>query len=237
MKIKGILCLLICLVLMLGLLSGCGGGSNEQAAETSQLTSAKDNGAPRPDDEYDRAVWYGFLPEELAELEPENTVVTWNQYCSMLGRAIKLHDAAKEAAEKTIPDYLKAYLKIQPQLNPVIVQVADKYETRLLASFVLHTQSRIERFEAILKNMQSDYQEMYDSIENKPYLLTRVGFSSVVQYRPHFVTMGLFGYHNDVAQISMAIQKSKYDGTEEMFNKWVIHPKEVPAEESEKNAN
>ena len=145
--------------------------------------------------------------------------------------------AAKEAAEKTIPDYLKAYLKIQPQLNPVIVQVADKYETRLLASFVLHTQSRIERFEAILKNMQSDYQEMYDSIENKPYLLTRVGFSSVVQYRPHFVTMGLFGYHNDVAQISMAIQKSKYDGTEEMFNKWVIHPKEVPAEESEKNAN
>ena len=144
--------------------------------------------------------------------------------------------AAKEAAEKNIPAELKAYLKIQPQLNPVIVQIADKYETLLLASFVLHTQRRIEQFEAILKSMQSDYQEMYDSIENKPYLLTSEGLSSVVQYCPHRMTAGLYGYHNDVAQISMAIQKSKYDGTEEMFNKWVIHPNtsECPNEDNKK---
>jgi len=92
MKTKRTLCLLLCLVLMLGLLSGCGSGPDEQAMEVSQQTSPKDNGAPRPDDEYERAVWYGFLPEEVAELEPENTVVTWNQYCAMLGKAIRLHD-------------------------------------------------------------------------------------------------------------------------------------------------
>ena len=67
MKTKRTLCLLICLVLMLGLLSGCGSGPDEQAMEASQQTSPKDNGAPRPDDEYERAVWYGFLPEEVAE--------------------------------------------------------------------------------------------------------------------------------------------------------------------------
>lgn len=32
-------------------------------------------------------------------------------------------------------------------------------------------------------------------------------------------------YHSDIAQISMAIQKSKYDGTEEKYREWVIRTK------------
>ena len=49
-------------------------------------------GETRPDGEYERAIWYGFLPEELVESDPESTVLTWAQYCDMLGRAIRLHD-------------------------------------------------------------------------------------------------------------------------------------------------
>ncbi len=45
-----------------------------------------------PADEYERAIWYGFLPEELAAADPDGTNVTWAQYCGMLGRMIKLHD-------------------------------------------------------------------------------------------------------------------------------------------------
>lgn len=49
------------------------------------------NGAPIPSSEYDRGVWYGFLPEELMEVDPDNTVVTWKQYCTMLGNMIKCY--------------------------------------------------------------------------------------------------------------------------------------------------
>lgn len=37
-------------------------------------------------------------------------------------------------------------------------------------------------------------------------------------------TAGLSDYSSDIAQISMAIQKSKYDGTDEKFRELVIRP-------------
>ena len=94
MKLKRTLCLLLSLALMLGLLSGCGGGTNPttEPNESPKQLSAQERGEPRPDDEYERAGWYGFLPEDLVDADPDNTVLTWEQYCAMLGSAIRLHN-------------------------------------------------------------------------------------------------------------------------------------------------
>lgn len=45
---------------------------------------------------------------------------------------------------------------------------------------------------------------------------------SCIQYVELNATSGLSDYHSDIAQISMAIQKSKYDGSDEKFNDWVV---------------
>lgn len=130
--------------------------------------------------------------------------------------------AAKEAAHKNIPDELKEIVQVTPQLNPVLIRKICWYELAMLASLTIHAQKRIEQFEKILKSMKADYQEIYDSIDNKPFLMTTHGFSDRVQYVELNVTSGLSDYHSDIAQISMAIQKSKYDGSDEKFNDWVV---------------
>lgn len=42
--------------------------------------------------EYARAEEYGFIPAELAAADPDKTVVTWEQYCAMLGNMISAYD-------------------------------------------------------------------------------------------------------------------------------------------------
>jgi hypothetical protein len=130
--------------------------------------------------------------------------------------------AAKEAMEKNIPDALKSIAKVTPQLNPIPVPVVDKYELLMLASLAIHTEERIEQFGSVLQAMKTDYQEMYDSIENKPFLLSPGGFSSTVQYIDRHGVSRLTDMSSDISQISMAIQKSKYDGTDEKFKEWVV---------------
>ena len=70
--------------------------------------------------------------------------------------------------------------------------------------------------------MKSDYQEMFDSIEDKPYIMTAEGLSSEVQYVEVHTAAGLSDQASDTTQISMAIQKSKYDGSEEKFKEWIF---------------
>lgn len=135
-----------------------------------------------------------------------------------------------------MPAELKQIAQVVPQLNPVIVLKVEKYDLLMLASLTIHTKERIEQFEAIIKSMQSDYQEMYNSITDKPLLITAHGFSSEVQYCDRYVTSQLTGYQSDIAQISMAIQKSKYDGSEQVFKDWVIRLGNSPVDEkSEKS--
>lgn len=50
---------------------------------------------PIPTDEYRRAVWYRFLPEDLETADPDSAAVTWAQFCAMLGSMIGLYDASK----------------------------------------------------------------------------------------------------------------------------------------------
>ena len=110
--------LLLSLAMILGIFTGCGDSHVETEVSVSQensenvLTEQDDvqteqddvqteqddvlteqNDIPIPDDEYERGIWYGFLPEELNEADPHDTVVTWKQYCSMLGKMIEKYDA------------------------------------------------------------------------------------------------------------------------------------------------
>lgn len=43
-----------------------------------------------------------------------------------------------------------------------------------------------------------------------------------VQYYRQKVISEVDDFDSDIAQISMAIQKSKYDGSDEKFHEWVI---------------
>ena len=141
--------------------------------------------------------------------------------------------AAKEAAEKGVPKELIGMAHITPQINPVIIQRIDKYEMVMLASLVIHSKRRIEQFEKLLASMKADYQELFDSIEDKPYIMTAQGLSSEVQYLEVRTTASLSDHGSDIAQISMAIQKSKYDGSEEKFNEWIFRLRDATEEGTE----
>ena len=130
--------------------------------------------------------------------------------------------AAKEAAEKNIPKEFRGMVKIQPQLNPVIITKVEKYELIKLASLVMYSEKSISDFEKVLESMKNDYQEMYDSISGKQLVMGPFGFTSNVQYCERFITSSISDYQSDVAQISMAIQKSKYDGSEENYKKFKL---------------
>lgn len=158
------------------------------------------------------------LPEEMSRLLNEFLDVrnwTFHNPQSLLV-------AAKEAMEKRIPDELKGIVKVTPQLNPVLVPVVIKYELLMLASLTIHTQKRIEQYESVLQSMKMDYQEMYDLIGNKPLIFARGEFSSIVQYIDHPSISRLTSLSSDISQISMAIHKSKYDGTDEKFKEWAV---------------
>lgn len=75
--------------------------------------------------------------------------------------------------------------------------------------------------------MKADYQEMYSSIENKPFMITPHGIYDKVQYVERCFTSQLTGYQSDIAQISMAIQKTKYDGTEQAFKNCILRASET----------
>lgn len=42
--------------------------------------------------EYARAEEYGFIPDALLDADPDSTIVTWKQYCAMLGSMISTYD-------------------------------------------------------------------------------------------------------------------------------------------------
>ena len=70
--------------------------------------------------------------------------------------------------------------------------------------------------------MKFDYQELYDSLKIKPMIIPFGEDMFKVQYLKHEVISGIGDFDSDIAQISMAIQKSKYDGSDDKFNEWVI---------------
>lgn len=70
--------------------------------------------------------------------------------------------------------------------------------------------------------LKNDYQELFDSLETKPMIISTGRDMFKVQYYRQKVVSEVDDFDSDIAQISMAIQKSKYDGSDEKFHEWVI---------------
>ncbi len=130
--------------------------------------------------------------------------------------------AGKEVAEKSIAPQLKPYVKIEPELNPLLIPKAITYDLPYINSLLMLTKNRIEKYEYILGCMKKDYQELFDSLETKPLFIGQYGLDWRVQYIEYPLEIKLSDISNNIAQVSMAIQKSKYDGTDDSYNKWAF---------------
>lgn len=131
--------------------------------------------------------------------------------------------ATSEVSKKRIPNEIKEFVKIQPQLNPLVISHTANYDILMLISLLLHVEKRTKQFEVILEKMKKDYNEMYQKIDNKPILIFGLPNSQNVVFHEEFITHRYDDFSNDISQVSMAIQKSKYDGSDEIYNQWVIN--------------
>lgn len=104
MKHKRMISLLLSIVLILGMLSGC---QNRPPANVAPSNS--ENNVQEQIDvdidvitsmEYERGIGYGFLTEDLEGADPDTTTVTWKQYCAILGNMIRLQDGSALPAWK-----------------------------------------------------------------------------------------------------------------------------------------
>ena len=95
MRRHPLLSFFLCLTLLAGLLSSCG-GKQPQPNQAEPSSVPESSVTPLfdtiPSDEYQRAIWYGFVPDSLAGADPDGTVVTWPQFCEMLGSMIRQCD-------------------------------------------------------------------------------------------------------------------------------------------------
>lgn len=130
--------------------------------------------------------------------------------------------ATEEVMERTIPKELKGIAKIQPQINPLIITHNSHYDVPMLLSLSLHTDRRISQFELILEQMKADYNEMYQKVENKPFYIIGPKDTTKAIFYERSIPNRFVSSNSDISQISMAIQKSKYDGSVDAFNKWAI---------------
>lgn len=86
MRIRRFFCLLLCLVLLAGLLSGCGSDESESPQSSS---GDGDTGETAPEDESLRAVWYGF-----AQDRPADDPVSEKDMARLLRGMLELYDPA-----------------------------------------------------------------------------------------------------------------------------------------------
>lgn len=138
--------------------------------------------------------------------------------------------ATSEVAEKSVPKKWKGLVSITPQLNPIIISHASGYDFLMLLSLSWHNKKRSEQFELVLNQMKADYEEMYNQLEHKPLCLTKDIDTSKVVYYETQNPIRFVSSTTDVSQISMAIQKSKYDGSDEKYNEWAINKTDADTE-------
>lgn len=124
-----------------------------------------------------------------------------------------------ENAKKSIPSELAGIAKIHPMLNPVTIRKPKSYSKAMLEGFIRHNKVRIEQFDLILSEMKKDYQALYDlycSTMSMPSEYNPPGQVQYIEYDVESQTAKQAGAN--IAQISMGIQKAKYDGSLEAFN-------------------
>ena len=71
--------------------------------------------------------------------------------------------------------------------------------------------------------MKADYKKLYQQIENTPFVFNGNWLTRDTIFFERNFTQRFADFSADVTQISMAIQKSKYDGSTDSFNKWAIN--------------
>lgn len=147
--------------------------------------------------------------------------------------------AYREVSQKRALNLFGEQVKVEPQINPLVIAHIHQYDFPMLFTLVLHVEKRIEQFELVLKSMKADYSEMYNTHQTKRIVFAKGFVTSDVVYQEIRQTRYLDDLTANAAQISMAIQKSKYDGTDESYRKWVLEKKEhknsEPSEASEGN--
>ena len=104
----------------------------------------------------------------------------------------------------------------------ITTKIKEYYDVNMLISLIRHTQKRIVQFNQILSCMKEDYQAIFDRIQGRSLLLLNGSDPFKIQYIKHKCVSRLGDYGNDVSQISMAIQKSKYDGSKKAYDDFVF---------------
>ncbi len=163
------------------------------------------------------------LDQDITELINElHTIRNWT-FHNVQSRLV----ADKEAMEKRIPPELADITKVELQLNPIYVVKHKGYTKKMMESFVYHNLTRSAQFSVILEEMKRDYQDMYDQLDNSK-IVANPGMKKLVEDSKSITPVKIIEVtlisdindkDTDIANISMAIQKGKYDGTQESFDK------------------
>lgn len=136
------------------------------------------------------------------------------------------YTAAEEVAQKSIPSELKNIAKAEKIFNPVIGFVPEFYDISFVWSLELHMKKRIKDVKEVIDCMKADYIDLYKQIH--------LGYQNIVMLNGKMIDTtdvqfllekspqpkSLFDMSNMEKQISMAIQKSKYDGSDKVFKQW-----------------
>lgn len=134
--------------------------------------------------------------------------------------------AGYEVADKSVPAHLKSLIKLDEQLNPVVCKIHNYYEVAYLVSLEIHMGTRIDRTKRVLDCMRDDYQEMYAALNPQGTVLFNGEFfdntHAVFKLYRTDQPKPLLDMSDQITQLSMAIQKKKYDGTDEAFEKWTL---------------
>lgn len=162
----------------------------------------------------------GFLKRSLEEKESQilNELLELRNFTFHNAQSLTVADL--EIATKSIPDELKGAF-IKPMLNPVVIRKVDSYSIDMLEDFVQHNAIRAEQFETVLSEMKKDYQEMVENLPDNDYIITGMGLGREVQYIEQTVTgLNPKTAGSKIASLSMGIQKGKYDGSDETYEKF-----------------
>lgn len=169
----------------------------------------------------------GYLQKELSQ---ENSQIL-NELLDIRNWSFhnpqSFHTAQKEVMMRSIPDQLKSLVRITPQLNPVYAKVHNFYDVTYLCSLSLHTEKRAKQFQTVIDSMKQDYEEMYQ--RTNPHGMSLFGGElfdmTKVQFKIYRIDQPkqLLDSDDLTAQVSMAIQKGKYDGSDEAFHKWTLN--------------
>lgn len=163
------------------------------------------------------------LDQEVTEILNElHTIRNWT-FHNVQSRLV----AEKETTEKSIPPELVGIVKIEPQLNPIVVVKYKGYTKDHLHSFILHNLGRHAQFYIVLEEMKHDYQDMFDQLDepkgvlnpDAELLVENCSSKTPVKTVEFQHVGGAARYESDVANLSMSIQKRQYDGTQESFDK------------------